>query len=276
MSASLEFKAKNVEKALELASSELKVSKKDLKYEVLSYGSSGIFGLSGAKKAKIRVRLPKGLPEKQRKPDETEPGADSAKGSDQSKPSDGIDPAGNHAVAGQNPEGQALYSFPDDPAEVGRLVLQRIVESIATDAEISMEKNSDGLFFKVNGKNSGILIGRRGETLNAIQSIVEKVVNKRNQDRIRVWVDIAGYLDSRRENLENKAMRMAEKARRLGKPISMGLMNAYDRRIVHLALQDSSDVQTRSRGEGPQRKLVIFPKKRRKEAPQAASVPSQK
>jgi spoIIIJ-associated protein len=79
-------------------------------------------------------------------------------------------------------------------------------------------------------------------------------------------VDIEGYLDSRRENLENKAMRLAAKAKRLGKPISLGQMNAYDRRIIHLALQDFSDVQTRSRGEGPLRRLVIFPKKRRSSA----------
>ena len=176
---------------------------------MLSYGSSGIFGLSGAKKAKIRVKLP------------------------------------------------------EDPMQVGRFVLQKIAESIATNAKISMEKNSSGLFFKVNGENAGILIGKHGQTLNAIQCIVEKVVNKHNQNRIRVWVDVEGYLDTRRENLENRAMRLAEKAKRLGKPISLGQMNAYDRRIVHLALQDFSDVQTRSRGEGPLRKLVIFPQKRK-------------
>lgn len=262
MPVSLEFKAKNVEKALELASSELKISKKDLKYEVLSYGSSGIFGLTSAKKAKIRVRLPKNSAAGQVKSDEAEIGADFSRESKESKASDGADPAGNPAIAEENTDSATQYSFPDDAAEVGRLILQRIVEELATDAEISVEKNSEGVFFKVNGQNSGILIGRRGQTLNAIQSIVEKVVNKNNQDRIRVWVDIEGYLAARRENLENKAMRLAEKAKRLGKPVSLGQMTAYDRRIVHLALQDLADVQTRSRGEGPQRKLVIFPKKR--------------
>ena len=263
MSASLEFKAKNVEKAVEIASSELKMPKEDLRYEVLSYGSSGIFGLSGAKKAKIRVRLPVDLQARELKADETEPDADAANMPEESKPSDSFDPAGEDAVTEVNPEGRELYTFPDDPTETGRLVLQKIIENMATNARITVEKNSDGVFFKVNGQNAGILIGKRGQTLNAIQSIVEKVVNQHNQNRIRVWVDIEGYLDTRRENLENKAMRLAEKAKRLGKPISLGQMNAYDRRIVHLALQDFSDVQTRSRGEGPLRKLVIFPDKRR-------------
>jgi len=262
MPATLEFKAKNVEKALELASSKLKVSKKDLKYEILSYGSSGIFGLASAKKAKIRVRLPENSAARQMAPDEAEIGADFNGESKESSASDGADPAGKPAIAGENTDSATQHSFPDDAVEVGRHILQRIVEELATDAEIAVEKNSEGLFFKVNGKNSGVLIGRRGQTLNAIQSIVEKAVNKNNQDRIRVWVDIEGYLAARRENLENKAMRLAEKAKRLGKPISLGQMNAYDRRIVHLALQDLADVQTRSRGEGPRRKLVIFPKKR--------------
>lgn len=263
MSASLEFKAKNVEKAIEIASLELNMPKEDLKYEVLSYGSSGIFGLSSTKKAKIRVKLPEDLQPEEPKADRTEPDVDSIDVTEKSKPSENLDPAGDDAITGVNAEGQTPYSFPDDPIETGRLVLQRIVEFIATDAEIAMEKNSDGVFFKVNGKNAGILIGKHGQTLNAIQSIVEKVVNKHNQNRIRVWVDIESYLDNRRQNLENKAMRLAEKVKRLGKPISLGQMNAYDRRIVHLALQDFSDVQTHSRGEGPRRKLVIFPKKRR-------------
>jgi spoIIIJ-associated protein len=264
MSASLEFKAKNVEKAVEMASSELKMPKEDLRYEVLSYGSSGIFGLSGTKKAKIRVQLPEGLQASESESDETQPDADFANVPEKNKSSERIEPAEDQGIAGENTEQQALYAFPEDPTEIGRLVLHRIVEEIGTDAnEISMEKNADGLFFKVNGKNAGILIGKRGQTLNAIQTIVEKVVNKHNQERIRVWVDVEGYLDTRKENLENKAMRLAEKAKRLGKPISLRQMNAYDRRIVHLALQDFSDVETRSRGEGPLRKLVIFPKKRR-------------
>jgi spoIIIJ-associated protein len=75
-------------------------------------------------------------------------------------------------------------------------------------------------------------------------------------------VDIEGYLETRKENLENMALRLAEKSKKIGKPISLGQMNAYDRRTVHLALKDFPEVITRSRGEGRLRKLVIFPKKR--------------
>jgi len=167
-----------------------------------------------------------------------------------------------NGVVKENSEGHRLYSFPDDAAEIGRLVLQRIADTITADAKISVEENAERLCFNVNGGNAGILIGKRGQTLDAIQTIIEKVVNKRNQNRIRVLVDIEGYLETRKENLENMALRLAEKSKKIGKPISLGQMNAYDRRIVHIALKDFPEVLTRSRGEGRLRKLVIFPKKR--------------
>ena len=263
MSAKLEFKAKNLDKAVERASAELKLPKEDLKYEVLSHGSSGIFGLSGTKRAKIRVQLPEdtlaaeenAMPaeDKIRHPAEFGPSQDSAE----------MYPGKDDANLKENQNGQELYSFPDDPAEMGRLVLQRIVDTITADAKISVEKDSDRLFFNVNGGNAGILIGKRGQTLDAIQAIVNKVVNKHNQSRIRVLVDIEGYLETRKINLEKMALRLAEKSKRIGKPMTLGPTNAYDRRIVHLALQDFSAILTRSRGEGPLKKLVILPQKKR-------------
>jgi spoIIIJ-associated protein len=178
------------------------------------------------------------------------------------EPADELNLGADDAVANENREGQQLYSFPEDPVDIGRQVLQRIIDAITTDAKISVEQDSERIFFNVNGGNAGILIGKRGQTLDAIQAIVEKVINKHKENRTRVLVDIEGYLETRRENLENLAMRLAEKSKRTGKPMSLGQMNAYDRRIVHIALKDNPDVQTRSRGEGPLRKLVIFPKRR--------------
>jgi spoIIIJ-associated protein len=98
-----------------------------------------------------------------------------------------------------------------------------------------------------------------------MQTLVEKIVNKHNHtsngDRIRVQVDVAGYLETRKANLENLALRLADKSKRIRKPISLGHMSAYDRRIVHLALKDDPGVRTKSRGAGHVRKLVIFPQR---------------
>ncbi|MGD9132333.1 MAG: RNA-binding cell elongation regulator Jag/EloR [Desulfobacterales bacterium] len=266
MPAPLEFKAKNVEKAVEKASAELKMPKKEIKYEVLSYGSSGIFGLSGTKKAKIRVMLPEELLANEPQAEvavfshETLPESDA---SGNSKAAGTMVINGQDEVAKKNSERQPFYSATDDSVENGRLVLQRILDALTSEAKISVNTDADRLCFNVNGGNAGILIGKRGQTRDAIQTIVEKVVNKRNNNRIRVLVDIEGYLETRKENLESMAFRLAEKAKKIGKPISLGHMNAYDRRIVHIALKDFPEVLTRSRGEGRLRKLVIFPKKSR-------------
>jgi len=262
MTASLEFKAKNIDKAVEKASAELNVPKKDLKYKVLSYGSSGIFGLSIAKKAKIRVQLPKDSRPLEPKPEISKFKSDPPDVPEKPEPTDELNLGADDTVAKENQEGQQLYAFPEDPVDIGRHVLQRIIDAITADAKISVERDSERIFFNVNGGNAGILIGKRGQTLDAIQSIVEKVINKHREKRTRVLVDIEGYLETRKENLEKLALRLAEKSKSTGKPMSLGQMNAYDRRIVHITLKDNPDVQTRSRGEGPLRKLVIFPKKR--------------
>lgn len=262
MTVSLEFKAKNVEEAVEKASEKLNLPKKEIKYEVLSYGSSGIFGLSIAKKAKIRIQMPEDALASESGPEINESTAIPEGGMEDAKPSDALHLGADDETGREILDDGQTYSFPEDPVDLGRNVLQRIVDSITTDAQISVDEDSERIFFNVNGGNAGILIGKRGQTLEAIQSIVEKVINKRRKNRTRVLVDIEGYLETRKENLENLAMRLAEKAARISKPISLGQMNAYDRRIVHLALKDNPDVLTRSRGEGPLRKLVIFPKSR--------------
>jgi len=161
-------------------------------------------------------------------------------------------------------------TFEENPLDLGRPVLQRIVDSITTDAEISAEENSGWLFYNINGGNAGTLIGKKGQTLDAIQSLVEKIVNKRNPQngRIRIQVDVEGYLETRKANLEKLAERLADKSKRICKPISLGQMSAYDRRIVHLALKDDPDIRTKSRGEGYMRKLVIFPQKNSKQRQQ--------
>ena len=247
-----EFEAKNVEKAIAKACARLKLARDNLKYEVISYGSTGIFGLAGLKKARIRVALPQSpLPED----------------SEQTQidyPQHSSDETEKESARPQNKEAYndtELHTFPDNPMDLGKNVLKRIIDSITTDAKISIEEDSNRMLFNVVGGNSAILIGKHGQTLEAIQSLVEKIVNKRNDHRIRVEVDIEGYVENRRSNLKRQATRLAEKCKRIGKPVAVGHMNAHDRRIVHLTLKDDNEVRTQSIGEGYLRKLMIFPKK---------------
>jgi spoIIIJ-associated protein len=251
---SFEYEGKNVEQALKRAGAELNLAPDQINYEILSHGSSGIFGLVGAKKARILVNFSEKTAEA-----ETELAPSGFANSGDSEASE------DHLSIGEESGDRRFYEMPDDPLDLARTVLQRIVDSISSDAKISAEANSERILLDVAGGNAGLLIGKKGQTLEAMQTLVEKIVNKHsnnsNGDRIRVQVDVAGYLETRKANLEKLALRLADKSKRICKPISLGQMSAYDRRIVHLALKNDPGVRTRSRGEGHVRKLVIFPKK---------------
>jgi len=257
MSPSLEFEEKNVEMAVKKACEKLNIPREKLKHDVISYGSTGIFGLVGTKKARIRVTLP----EPSRAPEQKE--SDSEKN---------VEMAVKKACAAKDdtdlqidvaPEKPEILPSDEDPKDIGRDALQRIIDLITTDATIAIEERSNRIFFNVKGGNSGILIGKRGQTLEAIQYVLEKIVNKKRQERIRIQVDVEGYLEKRRISLEGLATRLAEKVKRTGKPATIGQMNSHDRRIVHIALKNDGKVRTQSMGEGVLRKLVIFPKKNR-------------
>jgi spoIIIJ-associated protein len=252
---SFEYEGKNVAKAVKKACQELNLTQDEIKYEILSRGSNGIFGLAAVKKARILVDLP----EKIQEPETEVAGLAVAHSDDASALPAQSDADG---VFGDPRRSE----FPDNSLELGRTVLQRIVDAITADAKISAEADSERIILNVAGGNAALLIGKKGQTLEAIQSLVEKIVNKRHNnnhgEKIRVQVDVEGYLDTRKTNLEELAVRLAQKSKRIRKPISLGQMSAYDRRIVHLALKDDPGVRTQSRGEGYMRKLVIFPKKK--------------
>jgi spoIIIJ-associated protein len=251
---SLEFEGKNIDKAVKKACDELNIAADEISYQVLSRGSSGIFGLAGAKKARIKVTLPQKTPEIGADADIERPDAPVFEEKAQRETASSDD---------AHFDGPQRHSFEEHPLDLSRAVLQRIVDAITSDATISAEETNDRILLNVAGGNAGVLIGKKGQTLEAIQSLVDKIVNKHNNhhDRIRVQVDVEGYQATRKQNLEKLAMRLADKSKRIRKPISLGQMNGYDRRIVHLALKDDPEVQTKSRGEGYMRKLVIFPQK---------------
>jgi spoIIIJ-associated protein len=252
MSPHLEFEGKDVEKASQKACEELKIPKEKLKYDVISYGATGIFGLVGIKKAKIRVTLPDLTPEDNTEEKDLEHNNKSKKHVTQVE----------RSTEQARLDDKAIASIPDESVNLGKNVLQQIIDLITIDAEISFEKKSDQILFYIKGGNAAILIGKQGQTLEAMQYLVEKVINKHSEQRIRIQIDIEGYLEKRQNNLKRLAGRLAEKAKRSGKPITIGQMNAYDRRIVHLALREDSGIRTQSVGDGFLKKLLIFPKKK--------------
>jgi len=279
MSSSLEFEAKAVDKALEEASEALNIPIEKLQYKVISYGSSGIFGLVGVKKAKISVTVPDHVKSKISPPPiDPEPELSNRETDEETVLDtdddafddvlDGVDEPTEDRAAALVEEAfgaeNGAVDLDSDAIVAGREALQQIIDFVTTGANISIETGVDRILFNIEGGNAGVLIGKRGQTLEAIQYLVEKIVNRQSDKRIRIQVDVEGYLSDRRENLRNLARKLSEKAKSTGKPATIGQMNAHDRRIIHLTLKNDQGVRTQSIGDGFYRKLVIFPKKRRK------------
>ena len=240
MTAELEFSGRNIKKALQKASEELGIPSDAIQYDILSHGSSGIFGLAGVKKARILV---KPLDEDNRIVENIEPQVTTEKERYDSGPE-------SHASVDTE---EALKN--------GEAVLRRIVDAISPEARIAVVRDEKRIRFLIEGGESGILIGKRGQTLEAMQLLVEKSVRRLNGHPIRLQVDIEGYLAKKEAGLVQTAERLAQKVAAKGHPSSIGYLNAQDRRIVHLALKNNRAVRTKSIGEGPVRKLMIYPQR---------------
>lgn len=253
MSQEMEYEGNSIESAIKKASEELKIPTHELKHDVISAGSSGIFGLVGTKKARIRVKASMINHSNKAQAGDAIEAEDAT-----SDPLETVRSLVDATFDGDKNETEVSA----DLIEFSQDLLQRMVDFITTDAKVSVtEKSRDQILLKVEGGNSAILIGKRGQTLEAMQYLVEKGVNKNSPKRLRVEIDIEGYLENRKTNLLKLASRLAQKTKQTGKPMTVGQMNAHDRRIVHLALKDDKQIRTQSMGDGFSRKLVIFPKK---------------
>jgi len=242
-----EFEGKTDEDAILAACSQLKVPREELDIEVIEPGSAGIFGLVGGRKAKIRVTVIREAPE----PPVEEP--EVPVGEDLSEVPDRNQLAGTEAeftAAGEN------------EIAVAKEALENILALIPMEETLVTAVQRDGTInLNIEGDKSGLLIGRKGRTLDALQFIVNKIVNKSLEKRARVVVDSENYRDRRKDFLFQMAMRMGDKAKRIRKPVATNLLNPHDRRIVHLALRDDEELSTKGRGEGILKKVVIIPKK---------------
>ncbi|MCJ7667735.1 MAG: protein jag [Anaerolineae bacterium] len=150
---------------------------------------------------------------------------------------------------------------------VANEVLERLLAGMGIEAQVRLRPTdlSEGpnpIVLDITGENLGILIGRRGETLLALQYITRLIVNLRLHQWAEIIVDVEGYKKRRESSLTQLALRMADRATLLGQAVSLEPMPAHERRIIHLALRDHEKVTTESVGEGDLRKVVIFPRER--------------
>lgn len=230
-----EFQGKNTEEAVKAACKELNLSREDMEIEILEPGSAGIFGLVGARKARIRVTMA---------------------------------PAEEGAEAVAVAEAEAEAAMPLEQADEGRLlmtkeILEKLLELIPIeDVKVTGQMVNGAVMLNVEGDKTGLLIGRKGKTLDALQFLVNRIANKNLERKIRVTIDAESYRLRRQDSLAELAVRLGEKAKRSGKPVSTNLLNPHDRRIIHMALKNEDTLTTKSvGGEGVFKKVLILPRK---------------
>ena len=152
-----------------------------------------------------------------------------------------------------------MSELPAEPAARVEMLLSMIVERLELDAEVLVEEGEDEIAARVEGEDLGLLIGRRGQTIDAVQLLGYRVAFRGRDDRKRVSVDAAGYRARRRETIERQAQRAAERALETGKEIELESMSPSERKIVHDWLKDRSGIETFSEGEEPERCVIVAP-----------------
>jgi spoIIIJ-associated protein len=241
-----EFQGKTAEDAIEKACRTLSLTKDGMEIEVLEPGSAGIFGLVGGRKAKIKVCIPERENKPREEPEQEtkqEPVQRSAQGAEQE-----ID---QPIEAAEEKNGLA----------VAKEALENILTLIPMESiTVTAEQTNGIISLDIEGDKSGLLIGRKGRTLDALQFIVNKIVNKTLEKRTQVVVDSESYRKRRKEFLTQMALQMGAKAKKMKKPVATNLLYPHDRRIVHLALRDDGELSTKSRGDGLFKKVIIIPR----------------
>ena len=150
-------------------------------------------------------------------------------------------------------------SLPAEPAERVRAILERVVDALDVEADVQVDEDPEQIVGRVDGEDVGLLIGRRGQTIDAVQLLCYRAAFRGLQERKRVVVDAAGYRQRRQEAIEGQADRAADRALKAGKEIELEPMTPSERRVVHQHLKDRAGVETFSEGEEPERCVIVAP-----------------
>jgi spoIIIJ-associated protein len=244
----LEIEEKSIDEAIETACREFGVPREKLNIEIIAESTSGFLGVM-AKKAKIRASLL------------SLDAAFDIDGNISSKSETKLKITINNEPTKQETKtAPAVASSPLAPK--AKELLEGILQKMFFDCTVSVEETAEKIILNIEGDGSGLLIGKRGQNLDAVQYILNKAINRSDSDRKMIMIDSEAYRKRREESLLSMAERIREKVKQTKKPVSLSHMNAHDRRIIHLALQGDEALTTKSRGEGEYRKIVILPARR--------------
>ncbi len=258
---SVEVSAKNVDEAIDIALSDLELKRSEVSIEILTPGKPGLFGLGG-EQALVRVTaLEEGTARQtqedqaEERADEEEPPRREERQERAPRPTERGDPI-------------EIKDLDSEEVETATEFLRTLIEGMDIDAEITVrepETAADGegrasAVLDIEGEDLGLLIGRRGTTLSALQYMVNVMLTRKLNSRVIITVDVERYHRRREETLQNLAQRMADRVSNSGRPMTLEPMPASERRIIHLALSEDEDIETGSVGQGDERKVVIRPR----------------
>lgn len=250
----------DVDTAVELALAELKCSREEVEVTVLEQPSRGFFGI-GSKLALVRVEkkapvvveepavevveeeAPVAAPQKQ-KPQKSETKVEKKKNKKEVQPKKSSieEEVGNLSPV----ENHIALDF-----------LKEVTEQMGLVVDVTAKANEDSVLLNIQGKDSGTIIGKRGQTLDAIQYLTSLVVNKDQNNYIKVVVDAENYRSKREKTLEKLANRLADKVVKTKRSVRLEPMNPYERKVIHATLQSNPRVTTRSEGQDPYRRVII-------------------
>ena len=256
-----EISGKSFEDAISEACETFGVTSDDIEYEIVDMGTTGFLGI-GSKPTVIRARvkeeaLKKADAAKSEEVEETkkpEVKEEVSEVKEEIKTETAEEPVSSVKSTDDAPQVNG-----DEACKAAREFLENVFKAMDIEVEIDTKYNSDNreLDIDLEGKEMGVLIGKRGQTLDSLQYLVSLVVNKEKSGYIRVKVDTENYRHRRKATLENLAKNLAFKVKRTKRPVTLEPMNPYERRIIHSAIQSDRYVTTHSEGEEPYRRIVI-------------------
>lgn len=275
MNGSIRVSAKTVDDAITEALIQLGVTSDRLEYEVIEKGSAGFLGI-GMKQAVIEARRkPEPKEEKVEEPvvegpvkaepkkvETVQPQKAAAEKKADEPQKAAFEKAVEKEVKEEVKKETKLVEVQPQTIEAVEDFLKNTMKAMDMEVELKTEINQDGaLCVDMSGEHMGILIGKRGQTLDSLQYLANRVANKHQEGYVRVKLDTENYRARREETLRHLAKNIAHKVKRNRRPVALEPMNPYERRIIHSALQSDPYVMTHSEGEEPFRKVVITLKK---------------
>ena len=272
----IEIEEKTIDEAIEKACQTFGVPREKLNIEIISGESGGFLGLF-SKKAKIKASLlaldiefsfsdkPKEKTDKPREKNESRSKADhyrersEAKVSPKRKPEKEVKEISEEKLPVKK-EQEAF--IPNSPlAFKAQELLEGILQRISPEYKANVQETQEKIILGIEGDESGLLIGKRGQNLDAFQYIINKAINKIDSEHKMILIDSGEYRKRREDFLLDLAEKIKKKVKKTKKPVSIANMNAHDRRIIHLVMQEDESLVTQSRGEGKYRKIIILPAK---------------